>query len=133
MGEGTLRSESRNGQWRGQREERGQRNGDPPPAFYRYDPTTDRGSHSRRPQSTSAPVWAESSRKVLRGGRGDRHGYCRQLDVYDPVASQWTSKATMPRERLGAADVALAGKLYVIGAIVPNPDGSVASVRTTAV
>jgi N-acetylneuraminic acid mutarotase len=109
-------------------------NGDPPLAFYRYDPTTDQWAtlpNPPRPHHSGMAGVIGGKLYVAGGEDGTQsHG---QLDVYDPAANRWTTKASMPRERFDAVGVALGGKLYVIGGFVSDPDGTTWPVRTTAV
>ena len=109
-------------------------NGDPPLAFFRYDPSTDQWASLPAPPSYHRFGMAGviGGKLYVVGGEGEAGYSSRQLDVYDPVANQWTTKAPMPQGREWAAGVALGGKLYVIGGMVANPD-SVITVRTTAV
>lgn len=44
-----------------------------------------------------------------------RAGVTNLLQVYDPVADTWTTKASMPTTRFGMATGVIAGKLYVAG------------------
>jgi N-acetylneuraminic acid mutarotase len=111
-------------------------NGDPPLAFYRYDPTTDQWAtlpNPPRPHPDGMAGVIGGKLYVVGGWGWDGTSYNRQLDVYDPATNRWTTKASMPRERFDAAGVALGGKLYVIGGFVRDPDSTTWPVRTTAV
>ena len=111
--------------------------GDPPLAFYRYDPTTDQwATLTTPPRPHRSGMAGVIGGKLYVVGGWDGTGYGGQLDVYDPAANRWTTKASMPRERFDAAAVALGGKLYVIGGFVRDPDTTfttVSPVRTTTV
>lgn len=109
-------------------------NGDPPLAFYRYDPTVDQWTTlATPPRPHRSGMAGVIGGKLYVVGGWDGTGYGGQLDVYDPAANRWTTKASMPRERFDAAAVALGGKLYVIGGSIIDPDNTVWDVRTTAV
>lgn len=53
--------------------------------------------------------------------------------MFDPTTNQWTTKAPLPRERWSGAGVAIQGKLYVIGGLSHNTDGTLSVLRTTSV
>ena len=60
-------------------------------------------------------------------------GGTNQLDVYDPATNRWIVKAPMGSPRWQVASAVLNGKLYVIGGIRMNADGSSTTVPTTNV
>jgi N-acetylneuraminic acid mutarotase len=86
--------------------------------FYRYDPATNAWSSLPScPQSHEAGAGGVIDGKFyVVGGIGRERTFTKQLDVYDPVANKWTTKAALPgpaREELAAAVVQ--GKLFIFG------------------
>jgi len=85
-----------------------------------YDPTTDTWTtKAPMPVTEVGPASATINGKLyVVGGisqfvvNNPRNGI---LQVYDPQADTWTTKASMPTARAGAAAAEIEGKLYVIG------------------
>jgi hypothetical protein len=88
------------------------------PAFFRYDPATDRWA------VLPSPPWGPSAESPFEGGvlgtklyvmGGTWDGLDGQMAAYDPATNRWTKKTALALERPGAATAVLDGKLFVMG------------------
>jgi N-acetylneuraminic acid mutarotase len=98
-----------------------------PTRLFRYDPATDTWSEREPPphHHHRAVVRAINGKLYAAGGMTKTlrnevtYEYepepWAELDVYDPATNVWTTKASMPTARWGAAGGVIDGKLYVAG------------------
>ena len=102
-----------------------------PLSLYRYDPATDRWTFL----SFSLPVLGRPMAgfiggKLYAAGDAGVRGEGNAFQVYDPATNQWTRKTPPPQPRWSGAGVSLGGKLYVIGGLKRDPDGTIRRVRS---
>lgn len=88
------------------------------PAFFRYNPATDRWV------TLPSPPWGQGAGSPFQGGviggkfyvmGGSLYDHSSRLAAYDPATNQWTTKNALGLARPGAATTVLGGKLYVFG------------------
>ena len=58
--------------------------------------------------------------KFYLAGGGDDFGSVPEVEVYDPVANNWTFKAPMRTAVMGSASAVIGGKLYAAGGADPG-------------
>ncbi|MFL5449868.1 MAG: Kelch repeat-containing protein [Gemmatimonadales bacterium] len=101
------------------------------PLFYRYDPVTDTWTELPPPPNvhTRGAAGFIGGKLYVTGGIG--MGNPKQVDVYDPTTSQWSSESPFGSGRFSMAGLAYNAKLYLIGGYRLNSDGTATAVRAT--
>ncbi len=98
----------------------------------RFDPLTEKWDYLATPPEGTGSVGGTIGNKFYLGTVccGAEQSV---LNVYDPTRNTWTRKTTNLAVRFGAASTVLGAKLYMIGGMRCNSDGSCTQVRTTNV
>ena len=93
--------------------------------FFRYDPATDRWVRLPKPRRTYHMGAVLYDKLYVTDGKN--------IEMFDPMTSQWTVKASGPQGRPPGAAVAQAGKLYLFGGSKTNSVGQLVTLRSTSV
>jgi N-acetylneuraminic acid mutarotase len=93
--------------------------------FFRYDPVTDRWVRLPKPRRTYHMGAVLYDKLYVTNGKN--------LEMFDPITSQWTVKASGPQERPPGTAVAQGGKLYLFGGSKINSVGQLETLRSTSV
>ena len=101
--------------------------------LFRYDPLTDAWTELAIPPGLfgSGGLGTMGMGGTIGGKFYVGNGQSNVLLVYDPVTNTWTEKATPRALRIGAAFTTLGARLYMVGGVRVNADGTNSEVRAT--
>ncbi len=107
--------------------------GHPDRWLFRYNPRTDTWTELAIPPGVfgSGGPGTMGMGGTIGGKLYVGNGQSNILLVYDPVTNTWTEKATPRALRIGAAFATLGARLYMVGGVRINADGTYSEVRTT--